>query len=208
MQQLKPYRRAGAVVTAASLCWGVGISMVGNVHATKDAAARLAMLERHRGLWILGQFLAAAGTAATPVGFARFARQLRSEPASYSGAGRDLAAASAVAMLAGSPLFVAALADRAAHIRKFAYREGASWPFLSYAGLQTAGIGALGAALLLSPLKGPAALASAVSAPLFGAILLRYKDLPPFVFYMLELAVGIKLLRYETGRRGPEGTAG
>ena len=208
MQHWKPYRRAGAVATGGSLCWAIGISMVGNVHATKDAAARLEMLERHRRLWILGQFLAAAGTAATPMGFARFARQLGTEPGPSSKAGRKLAAVSAAAMLAGGPLFIAALADRAAHLRKFAYREGASWPFLSYAGLQTAGIGALGAALLVSPVKGPAAVGSAVSAPLFAAILLRYKDIPPFVFYLLELAVGIRLLRYEPGGQVPGGRAG
>lgn len=195
MAQLRPYRRAGAVVTAACATWGVGISMVGTVHAVKDAATRLDMLERHRRLWVLGQFLASAGTAAAPVGFARFARQFGTTP--HSRASKVLAAASVTAMVAGSPLFITALADRAAHIRRFAYREGASWPFLTYAGLQTTGVGLLGAALQLSAMKGPAAISSAASAPLFAAILVRYKDIPPFVFYLLQLAVGIKLMGYE-----------
>ena len=64
----RPYRQAGAVIVAAGCCWGVGISFVGMVHATKDPAARLAMLQRSRGPWIAGQFLAAAGTAALPGG--------------------------------------------------------------------------------------------------------------------------------------------
>lgn len=196
MAQVLPYRKAGAVITAACTCWFAGISMVGNVHAVKDAATRLDMLERDRRFWVLGQILAAAGTAAAPAGFARFAAQLRSAPASDAHAGKDLAALSAAAMLAGSPLFVAALASRAADIRRFAYREGPGWPFLSYAGLQTAGVGAAGAALLLTPLKGPAAVASVASVPLFTAILSRYRDIPPFVFYLLELAVGVKLMRY------------
>lgn len=182
MAQVLPYRKAGAVITAACTCWFAGISMVGNVHAVKDAATRLDMLERDRRFWVLGQILAAAGTAAAP--------------ASDAHAGKDLAALSAAAMLAGSPLFVAALASRAADIRRFAYREGPGWPFLSYAGLQTAGVGAAGVALLLTPLKGPAAVASVASVPLFTAILARYRDIPPFVFYLLELAVGVKLMRY------------
>jgi hypothetical protein len=209
VSQLKPYRRAGAVITAASVCWGLGIAMVGNVHAIHDPAVRLSTLERHRGLWILGQFLAAAGTAAAPLGFARFAQQLgraqqhQSGPVKDSGAGpgpaQKLATASAAAFLAGSPMFLVTLAGRAADIERFAYRRGPSWPFLSYAGLQTFGIGALGGALLLSPLKGPTATGAAASAPLFAAILLRYKDLPPFVFYAVELAAGIRLMRYAAG---------
>jgi hypothetical protein len=196
MAQLKPYRRAGVVITAACTCWGLGISMVGNVHTVQDGATRLQMLERHRGRWILGQFLAAAGTAAAPVGFVRLAQLFRSSPPAVSGSVRTLAAVAAGALSAGSPLFVVALANRAADFRRFAFKEGPSWPFLTYSALQTVGVGTLGAALGLSPLKGPAAAGSVASAPLFAAILVQYKDIPPFVFYLLQLAVGIKLLRY------------
>lgn len=206
MAQSKPYARAGAVSIAAGACWLLGIAMVGNVHSTKSAEQRLAMLERHRGLWTLGQFLAAAGTAAAPMGFLRLARQLRQE---NHGAdhetervrARNLAAAAAAALLAGSPLFVWALANRAADIEKFAYRRGAAWPFLAYAGLQTCGVGLLGAALQSSPLKGRTSLGAAASAPLFAGILLRYKDIPPFVFYLVEIAVGARLLRFTTAAR-------
>lgn len=202
MDQSQPYARAGAVSTAASVCWLLGIAMVGNVHATRSAEQRLAMLERHRGLWTLGQFLAAAGTAAAPMGFLRLAAQLRQStqtagPASEPARGENLAAAGAAALLAGSPLFVWDLAVRAADIEKFAYRRGAAWPFLAYAGLQTCGIGLLGVALQSSSLKGRTALGAAASAPLFAGILLRYKDIPPFVFYLVETALGVKLLRFK-----------
>lgn len=202
MGQSQPYARAGAVSTAASACWLLGIAMVGNVHATRSAEQRLAMLERHRGLWTLGQFLAAAGTAAAPMGFLRLATQLRQAhqtagPAPEPAQGKNLMAAGAAALLAGSPLFVWDLAVRAADIEKFAYRRGAAWPFLAYAGLQTCGIGLLGAALQSSPLKGRTALGAAASAPLFAGILLRYKDIPPFVFYLVETALGVKLLRFK-----------
>jgi hypothetical protein len=59
------------------------------------------------------------------------------------------------------------------------------------------GLGLFGAALQLSAMKGPAAISSAASAPFFAAILVRYKDIPPFVFYLLQLAVGIQLMRHE-----------
>ncbi|WP_231938540.1 hypothetical protein [Arthrobacter sp. B6] len=186
-----PYQRAGAVVVAASCCWGVGVSFVGMVHATKDPAARLAMLQRSRGLWIAGQFLAAAGTAAVPVGFVRFAQAIRSGPA------KTLASGAAAALVAGAPLFVAALADRASDVEKFAYRRGPNWPFLTYSGLHICALAALGAGLLLSPLKPWAGITAAASAPAFGLILAGTKDIPPFVFYLVEAAVGAQLMRYQ-----------
>ncbi|MGX5716721.1 hypothetical protein [Arthrobacter sp. MAHUQ-56] len=199
MAQSQPYARAGAVSTAASACWLLGIAMVGNVHATRSAEQRLAMLERHRGLWTLGQFLAAAGTAAAPMGFLQLARRLRQESRNAEtepALAGNLSAVAAAALLAGSPFFVWDLAVRAADIEKFAYRRGAAWPFLTYSGLETCGIGLLGAGLQSSPLKGRTALSAAASAPLFAGILLRYKDIPPFVFYLVEAALGVKLLRF------------
>lgn len=187
----RPYQKAGTVIVAASCCWGVGISFVGMVHATQDPAARLAMLQRSRGPWIAGQFLAAAGTAAVPIGFVRFAQALRSGPA------KTLATGAAAALVAGAPLFVVALADRASDLEKFAYRRGPSWPFLTYSGLHIGALAALGAGLLLSPLKPWTGITAAASAPAFGAILAGTKDIPPFVFYLVEAAVGAQLMRYE-----------
>jgi hypothetical protein len=161
------------------------------VHATKDPAARLAMLQRSRGSWVVGQFLAAAGTAAVPVGFARFAQAIRSGPA------KTLASAAAAALLAGAPLFVVSLADRASDLEKFAYRRGANWPFLTYSGLHIGALAALGAGILLSPLKPWTGITAAASAPAFGIILAGAKDIPPFVFYLVEAAVGVQLMRYE-----------
>jgi hypothetical protein len=187
----RPYRKAGAVIVAASCCWGCGVSFVGMVHATKDPAERLAMLERSRGSWILGQFLAAAGTAAVPVGFARFAQAIKPGPT------KTLASGAAAALVAGAPLFVVALADRASDLEKFAYRRGPSWPFLTYSGLHIGALAALGAGILLSPLKRWTGITAAASAPAFGAILAGTKDIPPFVFYLVEAVVGAQLMRYE-----------
>jgi hypothetical protein len=187
----RPYRKAGAVIVAASCCWGVGVSFVGMVHATTDPSARLAMLQRNRGLWIAGQFLAAAGTAAVPIGFVRFAQAIRSGPA------KTLASGAAAALVAGAPLFVVALADRALDLEKFAYRRGPNWPFLTYSGLHIGALAAVGAGILLSPLKPWTGITAAASAPAFGAILARTKDIPPFVFYLVEAAVGAQLMRHE-----------
>lgn len=191
MQRKRPYQKAGAIIVAASTCWGVGISFVGMVHATKDPATRLAMLQRSRGPWIAGQFLAAAGTAAVPVGFVRFAQALRPGPA------KTMASGAAAALVAGAPLFVVSLANRASDLERFAYRRGANWPFLTYSGLHVGALAALGAGLLLLPLKPWTGITAVTGSTAFGAILAGAKDIPPFVFYLVEGAVGAQLMRYE-----------
>ncbi|HEY9355110.1 MAG TPA: hypothetical protein VIQ52_02260 [Arthrobacter sp.] len=190
-QRNRPYRKAGAVIVAASTCWGVGISFVGMVHATKDPATRLAMLQRSRGPWIAGQFLAAAGTAAVPVGFVRFAQAIRPGPA------KTMARGAAAALVAGAPLFIVALANRASDLDRFAYRRGANWPFLTYSGLHIGALAALGTGLLLLPLKPWTGITAVTGATAFGAVLAGAKDIPPFVFYLVEGAVGAQLMRYE-----------
>lgn len=191
-----PYRRAGAVIVASTFVWGVGISPAPRVYTTLNPADRLAILQRARRAWVAGQFLTAAGTAAVPAGFAGFAGALP------SGASKKLATAAAAALLAGAPLFVAAVADRASDLERFAYRRGPGWPFLSYCGLHLVALSSLGAALLKMPGKRWIGAGTLLSAPMFASILLAKKDIPPFVFYLVEQAAGIYLCFYREPAAG------
>jgi hypothetical protein len=51
--------------------------------------------------------------------------------------------------------------------------------------------------ILLSPLKPWTGITAVASVPVLGAILAGTKDIPPFVFYLVETAVGAQLMRYE-----------
>ena len=221
-----PYRRAGAVLVAGTIVWGAGVSPVSRVYITPRAADRLAMLQRGRRAWVAGQFVTAVGTAAVPVGFAGLAEALPSGPP------KKLATAAAAALLAGAPLFIADLADRASDLERFAYRRGPAWRFMGYCTLHLVALASLGTALLTMPAPNgtgtsrtardvtpsgvpapstPAAgdrarrwigATTLLSAPAFAAILAAKKDIPPFVFYVMELAVGIYLCFH----REPEAT--
>ena len=193
-----PYRRAGAVIVAGSFVWLVGISPVPRVYTTADPAERLRLLLRGERGWIIGHHLAAAGTAAVPMGFAALARGVP------NGTAKTLAGASAAALLAGAPLFVYSLSRRASDLERFAYRRGSNLPFLGYSWLHIAGLGALGWGLLRSPAKRWAGLTASGAASLFGVILLTAKDIPPFVFYLTEAAVGAYLMTWEDPEPEPD----
>ncbi|MEV7606579.1 hypothetical protein AB0N65_14165 [Paenarthrobacter sp. NPDC089322] len=187
----RPYRRAGAVIAAGTAIWFAGISPVQRVYITADAAARLRMLQAGKRGWVVGQHLAAAGTVAVPVGFAAFARALP------HGKAKGWAIATAGALLTGAPLFVASLANRASNLEKFAYRRGSNWPFLAYSGFHVLALAALGGSLLASPAKRWIGVTAAASAPVYGAILVAKKDIPPFVFYLIEGIAGAYLMVWE-----------
>ena len=68
---------------------------------------------------------------------------------------------------------------------------------MTYAGLHIGSLAALGFGLLLLPLKPWTGITALASVPLFGSILAGTKDIPPFVFYLVEAAVGAQLMRYQ-----------
>ncbi|MNI57156.1 hypothetical protein D3C73_1121990 [compost metagenome] len=191
-----PYRRAGAVIVAGTVVWFVGISPVSRVYITPDDAERLRMLQAGQRGWITGQHLTAAGTVAVPVGFAAFARSIPDSGTSHRKA-KKWAYGAAAALLAGAPLFVSSLARRASDIEGFAYRRGSNAPFLAYSGLHVVALAALGGSLLSLPVKRWIGVTAAASAPIFGAILVAKKDIPPFAFYLIEGLAGAYLIAWE-----------
>ncbi|UKA49458.1 hypothetical protein LFT48_18785 [Arthrobacter sp. FW305-123] len=192
----QPYRRAGAVIVAGTVVWFVGISPVSRVYVTPDDAERLRMLQAGHRRWITGQHLTAAGTVAVPVGSVAFARSIQGSGTSGRRA-KKWAFAAAAALLAGAPLFVSSLARRAFDIEGFAYRRGSNAPFLTYSGLHVVALAALGGSLLSLPAKRWIGITAAASAPIYGAILVAKKDIPPFAFYLVEGLAGAYLMAWE-----------
>ncbi|WP_369745275.1 hypothetical protein [Paenarthrobacter sp. AMU7] len=208
MSGIHPYRRAGAVIVAGTVVWFVGISPVSRVYITPDDAERLRMLTSGRRGWIVGQHLTAVGTVAVPVGFAAFARAVPGKdavPGTHSvpdtgatrGKAKKWAYAAAAALLAGAPFFVSSLARRASDLEGFAYRRGSNAPFLAYSGLHVVALAALGGSLLSLPTKRWIGVTASVSAPIYGAILVAKKDIPPFCFYLVEGLTGAYLMAWE-----------
>ncbi|TVU63926.1 hypothetical protein FQP90_07995 [Paenarthrobacter nitroguajacolicus] len=191
-----PYRRAGAVIVAGTVVWFVGISPVSRVYITPDAAERLRMLQAGQRGWVVGQHLTAAGTVAVPVGFAAYASAVQGTDASHR-QGKKWAVAAAAALLAGAPPFVYSLTRRASDLERFADRRGSNAPFLLYSGLHVVALAALGGSLLTLPAKRWIGITAAASAPVYGAILVAKKDIPPFCFYLVEGLTGAYLMTWK-----------
>ena len=89
------------------------------------------------------------------------------------------------------------MSRRAADLERFAYGRGSNAPFLAYSGLHVLGLAALGGSLLSLPTKRWIGVTAAASAPIYGAILVAKKDIPPFVFYLVEGLAGAYLMTWD-----------
>jgi hypothetical protein len=186
---LEGVRRPATGALAAAAVWLVGISPVSGVYLEPDPVRRLEMLRRGRRSWVVGQHIAAAGTAAVPAAFARVAISLP------PGRAKVFAATAAVALAAGAPLFVSQLALRASDLERFAARRLPAWPFLAYSWLHVLALGSLSGALAGLPHRGKEATALGLAAVGSGAVLATTGDIPPFVFYVSEQVAAASLLR-------------
>ncbi|GAB4100431.1 hypothetical protein [Sinomonas halotolerans] len=181
--------RAAVTAIGAAAVWLVGITPVPRAYTERDPARRLELLRAGRRSWIVGEHLAAAGTAAVPAAFARAALALPAGPA------RTFTGVAAGALAAGAPFFVWEIAVRTSDIERFAYRRMAGWPFEVYAWLHVAALGSLAGALWTrrrnrreAAAVGAVALGSAVA-------LVRTGDMVPAAFYLAEQVAAASLLR-------------
>ncbi|WP_245827889.1 hypothetical protein [Sinomonas mesophila] len=138
-------RRPAGVAIAATVLWGIGVIPVPRVYTEPDPAKRLEMLRAGYRPWVIGETLAAAGTAAVPAAFARIALALP------PGRAKALGGLAAAALVAGAPLFVGQLAIRASDIERFAARRLPAWPFMTYSWLQVAALVSLSGMLASLP---------------------------------------------------------
>jgi hypothetical protein len=180
-------RAAGTLLIIGSAVFLVGAAIgVPGVFTQRDPEVRLRMLTAHLGRWRAAQPLYGLGPLVAAAGVGALA-------AGASGATRTLFAVSCAALVLGGLAWAWSLYLRGTRVREFAYGALPGWPFATYVLLTIAGLALFGVGLLD---HGPAWLAWLVLAAdaAFLAGYLRFKDIPPFVFYVLLVAVGVVLL--------------
>jgi hypothetical protein len=188
-EELEAMRRPAAVAAAGAILWTIGIMPVPMVYMESDPGRRLELLKAGRTQWVVGETLAAAGTAAVPVAFVRVVRALP------PGRARQYAALAAAALVAGAPLFIHDLAIRASDIERFAEGRLPQWTFQSFAWLHVAAVAALAATLANLPGRTGAASVVGLTAAAGGAFLASTRDLAPIVPYTAELVAAVSLAR-------------
>jgi hypothetical protein len=175
-------------MVAGSVLFFVGASIaVPRVFTEPDRQEKLRMLSEHPWWWRAGQPLYALGAVIAALGVAALA-------ADGEATSRTLLAASSALLVAGALAWSWSAYRRALSPRDFALGQLPGWSFAVYLWLTFGGLALLGPGLLAG--GWPAWLGWGVIAAdaLFVVAYLRYRDIPPFVFYLLLIVVGIAVL--------------
>lgn len=175
---------AATALIAGSAAFLVGASIaVPRVFSEPDREQRWRIIEAGLLRWRLGQPLYALGALVAALGVAALADD------SQSGS-RAFMTASCVLLVLGALAWSWSVYLRGAYPRAFAMGGLPGWPFATYVWLTLAGLGLLGAGLLLGDWASWLGWLTLTAAALLAAAYLRFGDVPPFTFYLVFLVVG------------------
>lgn len=176
----------GLLLIAGSVVFLVGAAVgVPRVFTEPDPQARLRLLTEHLGAWRAAQPLYGLGPiiAAAGVGALAVAAPTRATRATF--------AAASLALAVGALAWAWSLYLPGTRIAEFAFGTLPGWPFTTYVLLTIGGLALLGAGLLAGRFPAWLGWLTLGADLVFLAGYLWFKDIPPFVFYLLLLLVGL-----------------
>jgi hypothetical protein len=177
------------IVVGSLLFITAAFSPISRIFGIRDAAVRLEIIAAAPNQWLIAQVLFALGSIVTAAGVGLLAARLAAwGPAVY-------VTTSAVLITVGAILWSWHVYLRAIDPARFTAGEIPFWLFAGYTLLTIAGLAALGVALLGTSLPSWAGWLPIISAALFLLLALVFGDMPPFVYYLITLVVGIVLYR-------------
>ena len=177
---------AGVLLVAGSVLFFLGAGVaVPRVFSEPDPQQRLRMLEEHLLLWRLGQPLYALGALVAAAGVGALAGEHEDR--------RAWLVVSSALLVLGALAWSWSVYLRGRHPRRFALGGLPGWPFATYVWLTLAGLALLGVGLLQGNEPAWAAWATLAADALFVAGYVRFRDIPPFLFYLLLIVVGVSV---------------
>jgi hypothetical protein len=183
--------RSGPVtlIVGSILFLAAAFSPISRVFSIRDPGARLDIIAAAPTQWLVAQALFAAGALVAAAGIALVAYRLRHQPVAGG------LAATAALMGTGALLWSWHVYLRAADPARFVAGDVPVWLFAGYSLLTIAGLAVLGKTLLRTRLPRWLGRLCIGSAGLFLVMGILFQDLPPFVYYLVTLAVGVAVLR-------------
>ena len=187
--ELLHVKSTGYVLLTGSLIFLIAAFLpYSRVFAEPDPVVRLEILNRHGALWKLGQVLFASGAVITVAGLAfLYFRYRESLPGTW-------ALISIVLLLAGSLLWSWHCAERLISPERFVNGTLTPGLFMIYSILTQAGLIVFGILLLGTGLSNWTGWMLIVGTALLSILMIIFKDMPPFVYYIFTLILAIKLL--------------
>lgn len=177
------------IILGSILFLAAAFSPISRIFGMPDAAQRLEVIAAAPVQWRLAQALFALGSIVTVVGIGLLALRMADRGFSI------YLTTSTVVMAVGAVLWSWHVYVRAVDPAMFTAGDIPLWLFAGYSLLTMLGLVLLGTALLhagLAPWVGWLAIGSAA---LFLVLAVIFGDMPPFVYYLITLTIGVVLYR-------------
>lgn len=177
-------RAAGVLLLVGAALFGaVAVAPASFVFGMADLAERRAFLRRHARSWRWGQLPFAAGAIVSAAGILLLGLELP------GASGGWVAAAGALAVVASLP-WAEHCRRRAGDVDGFLEGRLPGWHFQAYVWGTLLALALTGVALRSTDLPGWCAWFVLVATALLTAGMLRFRDLPPFLFYVVTGVLG------------------
>jgi hypothetical protein len=144
--------------------------------------AKLEIIRRYERLWVISQYAFGLGAVVAAAGYLLLARA-GGPQAAYGG----LLTLVSSGMLAGALLWGINLFMRATDFEGFANGTQPNWPFLTYTLLTLLGLAVWGYVFLQGGFPVWLGWGTLAPAVVLFALLVIFKDMPPFVYYLISL---------------------
>jgi hypothetical protein len=185
------FDKAGAItiIVGSVIFIAAAFSPISRIFGMPDAGERLEVILAAPNQWLVAQLLFALGSVVTVIGIGLLA---------FRTAGHDSSVyltSSAVLMAVGAVLWSWHVYMRAVDPALFTAGEVPLWLFAGYSLLTMAGLASLGTALLQTVLPSWVGWLAIGSAALFLVLAIAFRDMPPFVYYLITLIIGVMLYR-------------
>jgi hypothetical protein len=177
------------IVIGSILFLAAAFAPISRVFAVRDSAQKLEIILGAPNQWVVAQLLFALGSLVTVVGIGMLA---------YRMSGHDVAVylrISAAVMGIGALLWTWHVFVRAVEPALFTTGQIPVALFAGYSLLTIIGLALLGVALLQAGFQPWVAWLAMGSAALFLVLGLAFGDMPPLVYYLVTLTIGIVLFR-------------
>ncbi len=183
-------RVAAIILLVGSVLFLIAAFMpVSRVFAETSQAATLEIITSNRTSWTASQVLFGLGASIAAIGLGFVAHHLRGAP------GAAWAYIGLVAVILGAVLWDGHVYLRAVDPEGFVEGRLISWLFPAYAILTQLGLLAFGVAYLRADYPTWLGGVTVGGAIIFFIVYLVFRDIPPFVYYILTFIAGIVLMR-------------
>jgi hypothetical protein len=178
---------AVALIAGALLFLAGAFLPVSRIYVTSEVEAKRAIIAARPRMWSVHLGLMGSGAILGALALAIIAASLDVSQA------RPLGYAAAVAALTGAALWGRHLWLRVVDLEGFVAGISPGWHFFAFCGLMLMALTALGVALLLEGLPTWMGLVLMLGALVLATVIAILRDLPPLLFYLVLLPVGIGL---------------